>query len=423
MPFDADPAMPFTGASPAALDLYHQALEAYHCFAGEPIGLLGQAIADSPGFTMARLLKAWLPMTGSTPSLAAWSASLFAEAKDLPMNDREGGYAAAVGHMLAGRFSAAGRLFEDISIAWPHDTLALQAGQQVDFLTGEARMLRDRIARVLPRWDARRPGYHALLAMHAFGLEECGQYARAEAAGREAIALQPRNGWAQHAVAHVLEMQDRRAEGVQWMTEDRDRWTRDSFFIVHNSWHLALFHLGLGEIDRVLALYDDTVRGLGSEMAFDLADASALLWRLRLRGIEVGDRWTDLADAWAVAGGEGVLAFNDAHAAMAFVGAGRLEAARAMLAVQERAAAGAGDNAAAARRVGVDLVAGLIAFGEGRYGAAVDHLRPIRNRAWLFGGSHAQRDVIDLTLIEAARRDGQAALVAALEAERRLAGG
>lgn len=423
MPFDSDPAMPFTGASPAALALYHQALEAYHCFAGDPIGLLDQAIDDSPGFVMARLLKAWLPMTGSTPSLAAWSAALFEEARILPMNDREAAHAAAVGHMLAGRFSAAGRLFEDISIAWPHDTLALQAGQQVDFLTGDARMLRDRVGRVLPRWDRQRPGYHALLAMHAFGLEECGQYARAEAAGREAIALQPRNGWAQHAVAHVLEMQDRRAEGVAWMTEDRDRWTRDSFFIVHNSWHLALFHLGLGEIDEALALYDATVRGLGSEMAFDLADAAAMLWRLMLRGVEVGDRWDDLADAWAAAGGEGVLAFNDAHAAMTFVGAGRMAPARAMLATQERAARGEGDNARAAGRVGVDLVAGLIAFGEARYGEAVDRLRAIRNGAWRFGGSHAQRDVIDLTLIEAARRDGQAALVAALEAERRLARG
>src|SRR5258706_14448967 len=136
------------------------------------------------------------------------------------------------------------------------------------------------------------------------------------------MGLQPRNGWAHHAVAHVLEMQDRRADGVAWMRADPDAWSRDSFFAVHNWWHVALFHLGLDEDDEVLALYDGPIRGEASTLAFDMGDAAALLWRLHLRGTDVGARWAPLAEAFA---GEprGLSAFDAVHAMMAFVAAGR----------------------------------------------------------------------------------------------------
>src|SRR5690606_40214588 len=141
---------------------------------------------------------------------------------------------AAVGHIVRGEFKAAGRILQDVSVAQPRDGLALQAGQLIDFLVGDSRMLRDRIARALPDWSPSQPDYHAVLGLLAFGLEETGHYARAEAAGRKAVELQPRNGWAQHAVAHVLEMQDRRPEGIAWMRSDIRAWTEESFFQVHN---------------------------------------------------------------------------------------------------------------------------------------------------------------------------------------------
>src|SRR5262249_7834662 len=152
----------------------------------------------------------------------------------------------------------------------PRDTLALQAGHQIDFFTGDARMLRDRIARALPAWVESMPGAHAVLAMHAFGLEETGDYRRAEAAGRKAIALEPRDGVAQHAVAHVMEIPGRQGDGIAWMRADTDAWTRESFFCIHNWWHLALYHLDLGEIDEVLALFDGPIHGARSKVVLDL---------------------------------------------------------------------------------------------------------------------------------------------------------
>lgn len=410
-----------SGASDAALTRYEDALAGFQCFVGDPITALKAATDDSPGFVMAHVLNAYLHLTGTDADGVPVAAVSYAAASAAPMSAREAGHMAAVEQMLKGELRQAARILEDVSISWPRDALALQVGQLIDFLLGDSRMLRDRIGRAVPHWDATMPGHHAVLGMLAFGLEETGLYDRAEAAGREAIALEPRNGWAQHAVAHVLEMQDRRADGVAWMREDVHRWTHESFFAVHNWWHLSLFHLGLGQVDEVLELYDGPIRGHGSPLAFDMVDASALLWRLHLRGVDVGDRWGALADSWAPAAGESLYAFNDAHAAMAFVGADRPDALAALRDAQARAMAGSGDNAGFVSDVGAPVVAGLAAFGQGDWAGAVEALRPVRNRAARFGGSHAQRDVIDLTLIEAARRAGNTALLGALLAEREAA--
>ena len=106
---------------------------------------------------------------------------------------------------------------------------------------------------------------------------------------------------------------------------------------------------------------------------------------------------------------------------MAFVGAGLNVPAQTLLEAQREAIRGNDDNAAFTHDVGHPLTLAIKAFGEGNYDEAVRLIRPIRSIAHRFGGSHAQRDVIDLTLIEAALRAGDGALARALSAERRLA--
>ncbi|MFM9977298.1 MAG: tetratricopeptide repeat protein [Sphingomonadaceae bacterium] len=408
-----------SGASRFAADNYREALNAYHCYTGDPATLLEAACADSPGFVMGYVLTAYLTLIGSNAELQTVGCLAYEAARALPCNERERGHVAAIGHLIAGEWRAAGRVLEDVAIDNPRDGLALQVGQLVDYSIGDTRMLRDRIARALPTWSARMPDYHAVLGMLAFGLEENAQYGVAEAAGRKAIDLQPRNGWARHAVAHVLEMQGRRNEGVAWFRTDVDSWSRDSFFQVHNWWHLALFHLGLGEVDEALALYDGPINGGRSDLAVDLIDAAALLWRLHLQGVDAGSRWQKLGDLCSQAP-KGAYAFDDAHAMMALVGSGRLQAARELLAVQTAAMNGPGDNAGFVAEVGLPVMQALLAFGEERYGVATDLLRDVRSRSSRFGGSHAQRDIIDLTLIKAASHAGERSLERALLAERSI---
>jgi hypothetical protein len=103
---------------------------------------------------------------------------------------------------------------------------------------------------------------------------------------------------------------------------------------------------------------------------------------------------------------------------MAFVGSGREREQKAVINSLRAAATGVGDPAAFAREVGLDAALAIQAFGHGRYAETVELLRPLRSYAHRFGGSHAQRDLIDLTLIEAATRSHQKGLASALAAER-----
>lgn len=411
----------FSGATEAGFSPYSQAVHELQCFVGDPVGSVDRAISADPGFVMAHVFKGYLFGLATEREATAVAQACHAAALPLAATPREQAHVAALGHLAAGRWHDAARLLEDIAIDNPLDAVALQVGHQIDFFTGNARMLRDRIGRALPSWQSGMPGYHAILGMQAFGLEEMGDYIRAESFGRQAIEIEPRDGWAQHAVAHVMEMQSRQRDGIAWMRANPEAWTKESFLQVHNWWHLALFHYDLGETDEVLKLYDGPIYGERSTLALNMVDASAILWRLYLGGADVGDRWAALAANWAPKAGAGNYAFNDAHAMMAFVGAGLEASAKILLEAQHEAMRGSDDNAAFTRDVGQPLTEGIKAFGEGNYSEAVRLIRPIRAIAHRFGGSHAQRDVIDLTLIEAALRAGDTALARALTAERALA--
>jgi tetratricopeptide (TPR) repeat protein len=407
-----------SGANATGLPAFQAAQDELTCFIGDPAASCDSALAASPGMTMAHVLKAYLHLLGTEPAGASVARACCDAAAALPADERERQHLKAARLLAHGHWHEAGRLLEDIALAWPQDLLALQVGHQVDFFTGDSRMLRDRIARALPAWSRDMHGYHALLSMYAFGLEETGDYARAEKYGRTAVELEPRDGWGWHAVAHVMEMRNQPDKGVQWLQPGSATWSHESFLAVHNWWHLALFQLELGNVDEVLRLYDSAIGGLGSGVTLEMVDASAMLWRLQLRGEDVGDRWQALAGRWIQGGVPGLYAFNDMHAMMAHVGAGNAREQEAILEAQAAAMERDDDNAGFTRETGYAAVRAIQAFGAGDHGRAVELLRRIRSRAARFGGSHAQRDVIDLTLIEAARRAGNASLARALAHER-----
>jgi len=259
--------------------------------------------------------------------------------------------------------------------------------------------------------------------MLAFGLEECNQYPEAERTGRRALEIEPKDGWSVHAVAHVMEMQGRIDEGVDWLHSRRQDWAPDNGFAFHNWWHLALFHLDRGDIDRVLDLYDTAVHPEPAVFTLALVDATALLWRLALEGVDVGDRWESVASNWEqrLDVERGHYAFNDLHAMLAFAAAGRAAAAgRLQLELQATALEGRASAGLMAREVGLPLALAIRAFARQEFDTAVEQIQATRDRAHRFGGSHAQRDLLSLTLIESARRAGRPRLARHILAEREL---
>lgn len=407
-----------SGATADGLVAYEQACHEMRCLRGDPVASVDRALAASPAMPMAHVLKAYLHLLGTEPAGIEVARGCVQAAAALGGDERERGHVRAAGLLAQGRWRDAGRALEDLSVRHPLDAMALQVGHQVDFFTGDSRMLRDRIARALPAWRRAIPGYHAVLGMHAFGLEETGNHDAAEHTGRTAVELEPRDGWAWHAVAHVAEMRHRPRDGIAWLAPNAPLWSLESFLAVHNWWHLALFHLEEDDVDEVLRLYDARIGGPASSVILEMIDCSAMLWRLTLRGVDVGDRWAVLADRWAPVAFAGNYGFNDLHAMMAFTGAGRRAEQQALLDAQHEAMAQPGDNADFTREVAHAATQAVRAFGNGDFKAAADLLRPIRHRAHRFGGSHAQRDVLDLTLLEAALRGGDRPLAAALAAER-----
>ncbi len=144
--------LPLSGATTESAQAYRQAQRELACFVGDPVAAADRAIAASPAMTMAWLLKAWLHLLGTEPAGNAVALDCCEAARALPANERERRHLAAVTALAHGRWYEAGLLLEDLSAREPLDLVALQAGHQIDFFTGDSRMLRDRIARALPAW-------------------------------------------------------------------------------------------------------------------------------------------------------------------------------------------------------------------------------------------------------------------------------
>src|SRR5690606_3573631 len=202
--------------------------------------------------------------------------SLYAAKKFMQRaTDRERAMHHAATLLVQGHYDDACMAFDAILTDYPRDVITLQTAHIFDFLRGDAVNVRNRVQRVLPHWSPAVPGYSYVLGLYAFGLEEANQYPEAEAAGRDALSLQPRDPWAVHAVAHVMEMQGRVEEGVNWLESRTNDWSGDNFLEPHNWWHLALFHLDRDRVSRVLELYDSGIFGQPSDISMVLLDATS----------------------------------------------------------------------------------------------------------------------------------------------------
>jgi tetratricopeptide (TPR) repeat protein len=412
-----------SGASPEAAEQWDRLLGRLLSFRGDPMADVEALLAAHPRFAMAQILRAGLfamaMEPGAEPQLCECLAGMASLRRS--MTERELRHIEVLEACGRRDWLGAAEASAELTLAYPRDLFALMLGHQLDFFTGRQTELLDRIRRALPHWQEGEPGQGFLLGMLAFGLEENNRFEEAEEAGRAAVEAFGGDSWAVHAVAHCLEMQGRPREGVAWLNALSADWAPDNFFAFHNWWHLALFHLEQDDAPRALALYDSYIACGPGAPALELVDAAALLWRLRLIGVEVGDRFEAVADAWQATlpeDGIGYYGFNDLHLAMAIAGAGRSGRAERHLALLERAATSRAPHAPVIAEIALPAVRAIYALGMGDPAGAGVLAQRVRSMSHRLGGSNAQRNILWWTARAAAEAAGDAPRHRALAAER-----
>lgn len=393
-----------SGATPAARDAFERALDAHLSWRSGAELHLKQAIQTAPTFTLAYVLSAYFNLCSRDRARVRQAHAAYVIASRLPATPRERLHVAAMGSALADDFQSFKTIVQNLLDEYPRDVLALQIGHALDYLTGDIEGMGARITAVLPAWSKDIPGYHAVLAMQAFSLVESAQYGRAAERGWRALELDPWDARAHHALTHVYEMTGDTAAGMHWMQQRRIYWAADTVAATHLWWHWGLFHLALDEIQAALRVYDEHVRSRSSAEIADMIDASALLWRIELLGGDNGERWTELAAAWERHIEDGYCTFNDMHAMLALVGARDWRGARRLETALHRRQSRRTRYGETTRIVGLPVGRALIAFGRGDYAQATQALGLLSASAYRIGGSHAQRDLLYLTLLEAAQR-------------------
>ena len=410
-----------TASNDASAAKLEEAIIAYCGFRTDTGDRLKAALAD-PGLVMAPILRGYFmlllvkrELVSRAEQAANVAEAAIAQAGATP---RERLHLQALRAWIGRDCRAAAAILKRVLAEYPRDLVAVKLAQYLLFYQGDWRDMRDTVATAIAAWDESLPGYGYALGCHAFGIEECGDYAEAEKLGRRAVALYPDDIWGAHAVAHCYEMQDRSEGGLAWLDEARAGWKNANNFVFHVNWHRCLFLIELRRFDEALAHYDREVRAESTDEYLDITNAVSLLWRLEQQGVDVGQRWNELAVRSTARIDDHMLTFGDAHYAVALAAAGKDEDFAWWRRSSEAFAQAAETQSGVMAEIGLALGNAAKAHRRGDYGRAVDLLYPARGSIRRIGGSHAQRDFFAKLLIDAAVKAGRVEIARNLLGER-----
>jgi hypothetical protein len=296
------------------------------------------------------------------------------------------------------------RLCDQLSDEFPRDLAIVKTHQYFEFNRGNA----PEMLRVALKVGDANADVPYVYGMKAFGYEQCHLLDEAESEARSALAMRRKEPWAQHALAHVLLTRGRMDEGAQFLEEASGTWSGlNSFMLTHIWWHLALFYLSQGRDGAVLRIYDRHCWGIAKDYSQDQAGAISLLARLEIAGIDVGDRWQDVADHLAARANDTVQPFLTLQYLYGLARAGRPQAEQLLEAVRSYAQRAPSFTRAAWQEVALPGCEGLYAYARGDYDRAWRNLSDVAPRLAETGGSHAQRDLFEQILLDAARNSGR----------------
>jgi tetratricopeptide (TPR) repeat protein len=394
--------MPLSTASAAARDAYVQGAGLALTLYPGATEAFDRAIAADPGFALAHAGKAQVLMRYGG---AAAARAALAQAKHLAagLPAREASHIAFFDVAFSGQSHAAVAALLEHLAAWPRDALVLAVAANPNGVIGASGRVGQK-HQVAALMDRLAPAYGDdpwFLAYHAMALSEDGRLAAARTLIERSVAANPHNAHAAHGFAHVCYESGEPDTARGFLSPWLAGYPRDGFFHGHLSWHLSLCELQVENWEAALRLYQDAIamdRHSGGPQQ-RMSDGAAFLWRSELAGHPRDTAaWRGL---YAYAGealprpGSGLA---DLHVilAQAVMGDDAALDARA-LAMAEAARAGrypSGDYLPA-------LSHGFAAFARGDWDAAIDALAPLAGENERIGGSRAQHDLIEFTLLKA----------------------
>jgi len=403
--------LPVTTATVPALSRYDDGVR----------DLLGWGRGALDAFREAAALDPGLALAHAGAAVCLFLEERFAPARDAAevaraavanQTARERSHVEAVTLLVGGQPAQAERQMVEHLDAWPQDAIVLQRLYFVWFWEGRFPEMLQLTSRVLPAYG----DDSFVLGLHAFVLEQADRCREAVQAAETAMARNPQDAWAVHALAHALYEMAAFDEGVNRLPPAIHPCQHLNWFRNHLVWHLALMHLSRGDYARAVGISRAAFERAPSAIAGDLHDSIALLWRQDLFGLPVGARWGPFAAIARERLDRQGLLFHAAHLAMALAGAGDWTTAETQLEMLRRRAAKNATSLVGA--VLIPLVEGLQAFARQEYRTAIERIEPLRPRIVEIGGSRAQRDVFHDTLLEACFRAGDAERATRLLAER-----
>src|SRR5438105_5164539 len=387
--------LPVSIASAKAAAAFDHLVTGYLTYRADTPARLTAVLEADPNFALGHCMQGYFAMLAFKKSVVAVAVQAARTAQSLAAGatPRERSHIAALTAWTEGELDRAIALWESILRTHPRDVVAFRLAHFVNFWLGRPQDMVASVERVIPAWSEDIPGYVSILACRCFAQEEAGNYLAAEPSGRRAIELDPGDLWAAHAVAHVMEMQGRRSEGIQWLTTLAPHWEGAHNLQHHLWWHCALFMLEHGDHAAVLELYDTRVRNLAGSLTvaspdayIDIQNSASMLFRLQRLGVDVGNRWEELADKAEARIGDCLSAFTLPHWVMALTATGRTAVAERMIAAMRAFANGRGLNASIVGKIALPVCGAVLAHRRGEFARTVALMRPVLDEMPRLGG-------------------------------------
>jgi len=371
------------------------------------------AVEADPNFSLAYAGLARAHM-GAGNFEAAASALTTAKQMLDGASDREKSHVRCFELLTSGKSKEARNAVYNHLLEWPRDALVAQMNTSVFGLIGFSGAL-GREQDLLDFTEQLFPHYGDdwwMMSMHAISLCETGQTFAAMRLMEKSLSLNPRNANAAHFFAHILYEEDEIAAGRDYLQAWMPAYDKRSILHGHLSWHEALWAIQDGDEAKMWETIDASVSPeKGTSLPLNaLTDTAAIYYRAELAGYKVDPkRWSRLSEYAAQSFPNMGQSFADIHAALAHARAGNEEYLQKYI---------EGKDGFAGELVPC-IARSWKAINRGHWLLAANELASKIDEFERFGGSRAQRDLLEFTYINALFRAGEKQAAKSILSKRR----